>query len=211
MDQRDFQRVHDPHNSTYRRLRHPIGIASSRGPGKATFELLLDAQIVPVRRSTTLKFPLHEGGDYTVSVCEGESHVITVKPDSKAKPLKGGKKGNDADDSNSDDDSEEEEEEEPKRQKTMLIGTMLGELTVPEVARAGKIEFQVDVSGELAVEVRARAEKGKQWATLRLEPPTEELGTSMNGNARHEDIEARADGTFSNLAARDEDGRPDES
>ena len=176
----DLKGFSDPQTADLLHLRHPVGVLLGPDNADAPFRpVLLGQTAVPVRRSVTLDAPA--GGDVTVKVCEGTSHVVVNKPEAKPKKEKAAK--GDSDDEDDEDEDDESDEEEETREKVWKVGTLLGELTVAGVpAKGGKIEVDVDVSGALAVTVRARAAGSEKWATLQLEAPAEE-GAAANGSA----------------------------
>lgn len=135
---------------------------------------------LPVRRTITFLNSSPSDSGVLVRLCEGERHITVTKPDSKPKP---GKKETDGDDENGsdeddDDDDASEEEEEETREKTWQIGTLLGELALPDVKKGARITAQITITQDLGVSLSA-SETGKTGVRGQL-PGQEPL---MNGKA----------------------------
>ncbi|KAJ9641449.1 Hsp70 protein that interacts with Zuo1p [Coniosporium tulheliwenetii] len=126
-------------------------ISSDEGHG--IFRPLIDAETpAPVRRTAQFATP-KEGGDVLVKICEG---VREIKVTRAEKPVTNGKK-------EEEEDSEEDSEDEPEevREKVWKVGKVLAEAAVKGVKKGGKVEVQVNVGPDLAVQVIAREVGGK--------------------------------------------------
>ncbi|KAJ9658790.1 Hsp70 protein that interacts with Zuo1p [Coniosporium apollinis] len=136
-------------------------ISSDEGHG--IFRPLIDAETpAPVRRTAQFATP-REGGDVLVKICEG---VREIKVTRAEKPVTNGKK-------EEEEDSEEDSEDEPEevREKVWKVGKVLAEAAVKGVKKGGKVEVQVNVGPDLAVQVIAREVGGKGGVRGSIEKP----------------------------------------
>lgn len=111
------------------------------------FVPLIDANTaVPVRRTAQISAA---EGDVLVKLCEGVSEIKVTKPEPKPKAETNG------DDEDSDmDDSDDEPED--IREKVWKAGEVLAEAAVKDVKKGGKVEVQINVGADLAVQVIVR-------------------------------------------------------
>ena len=143
---------------------------------KGIFKALVEAETaVPTRRTAHFAVP-REGGDVIVKLCEGirEIKVTTHAP----KPKTNGKVDGARDEDEDVDSDEEEEEEEEIREKVWKPGKALAEVAVKGVKKGGKVEVQVNVGGDLAVQLIVREVGGKGGVRGNIEKPA----TVANGS-----------------------------
>lgn len=145
-------------------LRASIGVLCISGSeSQGLFRPLIDAETpAPVRRTAQFATP-KEGGDVLVKICEG---VREIKVTRAEKPQTNGRK---EDDEDSEVDSDDEPEE--VREKVWRVGKVLAEAAVTGVKKGGKVEVQVNVGPDLAVQVIAREVGGKGGVRGSIEKP----------------------------------------
>ncbi|KAJ9624026.1 Hsp70 protein that interacts with Zuo1p [Taxawa tesnikishii (nom. ined.)] len=131
--------------------------------------IILPETAVPVRRTAQIAAP-KDGGDVLVRLCEGLSEINVTKPEPKAKPETNGNRDEDDDE---DDEDESEEEEEDLREKVWKTGPVLAEAGVKGVKKGGKVEVQVSVGADLAVQVIVREIGAKGGVRGSIEAVTE--------------------------------------
>ena len=142
---------------------------------KGIFKTLVEAETaVPARRTAHFAVP-REGGGVIVKLCEGIREIKVTKPEPKPK-TNGKMEDGDEDDDEDDDDDDEEEE---IREKVWKPGKVLGETAVKGVKKGGKVEVQVNVGGDLAVQLVVREVGGKGGVRGNIEKPA----PMENGNA----------------------------
>lgn len=135
-------------------LSHAVGVLCiSADESSGIFNPIIDAETpLPVRRTAIIATP-REGGDVLIKLAEGLRHIKVTKPEPKAKAEK---------EPSSDDDSDEDsEEEEERREKTWKVGTVLSEAALKGIKKGGKVEVQINISADLAVNAIFREVGGK--------------------------------------------------
>ncbi|KAL1644222.1 Hsp70 protein that interacts with Zuo1p [Diplodia intermedia] len=139
------------------------------------FRPLIDAETpVPVRRTAQIATP-REGGDVLVKICEGIRDIKVEKPEPK--PKGNAKKDEDEDEDDSDIDSDDEPEE--VRSKVWKAGTVLAEAALKGVKKGAKVEVQINVGADLAVQIVVREVGGKGGVRGNLE----KSAATQNGSA----------------------------
>ena len=141
------------------------------------FQPIIEADTpTPVRRSAIVATP-REGGDVLVKLVEGLRHIKVEKIE---KPQTNGKKAaDDSDDDDDDSDDDEDDEPEEKREKVWNVGKAIAELSVKGVKKGGKIEVQIDVRPDFAVNIIAREVGGKGGVRGQIDAPA----VTENGSA----------------------------
>jgi molecular chaperone DnaK (HSP70) len=136
-------------------LSNAVGVLCiSADESSGIFHPIIDAETpLPVRRTAIIATP-REGGDVLIKLAEGLRHIKVTKPELKPKTEK-----EPSSDDDSDEDSEEEEEE--RREKTWKVGTVLSEAALKGVKKGGKVEVQINISADLAVNAIFREVGGK--------------------------------------------------
>lgn len=131
---------------------------SSDENGHGVFTPLVEAYTpVPVRRTKVFGVP-GAGGDVIIKLCEATSEVIT-KTIAKAPAAKSNGKKDDSDESDSDEESEEEDEE--VKEKKWTVKSVVAEAAIRGTKKGSKIEVQLNIGGDLAVNIVAREVGGK--------------------------------------------------
>ena len=149
-------------------LSNAIGLVS----GKEEFMMIVEPETpVPVRR--TAQISVKEGGDVLVRLAEGVRSISTHREE---KPKMNGVSSPD-----DDEDEEEDSDDEPEevRSKVWSAGKILAEAGLRGVKKGGKVEVQVNVSGDLSVTVVVREVGGKGGVRGTVERGVE----VMNGSA----------------------------
>jgi molecular chaperone DnaK (HSP70) len=138
-------------------LSHAVGVLCISGDeSHGVFHAIVDAETpLPVRRSAILATP-KEGGDVLIKLVEGTRHIKVTKPEPKPKQEKAA-----SDDSDSDEDDSDEEEEEELREKTWKVGKVLSEAALRGLKKGAKVEVQINVGKDLAVNAIFREVGGK--------------------------------------------------
>ncbi|KAK8185099.1 heat shock protein-like protein 70 [Phyllosticta capitalensis] len=137
------------------------------------FSPLVEAETpVPIRKTAVIATP-REGGDVLVKICEGLREIKVEKPEPKPK-----ENGADKDEDDSDfDDSDDEPEE--IRSKVWKAGSPLAEAALKGVAKGSKVEVQLNIGADLAVNVVIREVGGKGGIRGSIEKPA----VAENGSA----------------------------
>ncbi|KAL2351541.1 heat shock protein 70 family [Cryomyces antarcticus] len=157
-------------------LAHAIGVLCISADEKnGVFKPLIEAETpVPVRRTALVAVP-RDGGDVLVRLCEGEREIKTSKPEPKTKT--NGKAT--VEDDNSDDEDSDDDDDEEVREKVWRVGKVLAEAGVKGVKKGGKVEVQVSVGSDLALQVVVREVGGKGGVRGNVDKP----GVEQNGSA----------------------------
>ncbi|KAL9068186.1 MAG: hypothetical protein Q9157_006576 [Trypethelium eluteriae] len=146
---------------------------------KGIFKKLVEAETaVPARRTAHFAVP-REGGDVIVKICEGVREIKVSKPEPKPKTNGKPEGEDDVDDDEDDEDEDDEDEEDEIREKVWKAGKVLAETAVKGVKKGGKVEVQVNVGGDLAVQLIVREVGGKGGVRGNIGKPT----TVENGSA----------------------------
>lgn len=156
-EKEDVEQSTHPMVTVVPHLSKALGVVVVSKDGSEVFQPLVEPQTaVPARRVAQLAAP-KDGGDVLVRLCEGVSEIKVTKPESKPKAATNGSK--DDDDEDSDDDEDDEEDE--IREKVWKTGSTIAEAGIKGVKKGGKIEVQVSVSSDLAVQIQVREVGGK--------------------------------------------------
>ncbi|KAF2090111.1 putative Hsp70 chaperone [Saccharata proteae CBS 121410] len=157
-------------------LASAIGVLCiSENEASGIFQPIIAADTpVPVRRTAIIATP-REGGDVLVKICEGKREIKVTKPEPKTKE-NGAKKDDEEEDSDIDSDEDEEEE---IREKVWKATKPVAEAAVKGVQKGGKVEVQINVGADLAVQCVIREVGGKGGIRGNIEKPA----TVENGSA----------------------------
>ncbi|KAK8155270.1 heat shock protein-like protein 70 [Phyllosticta citrichinensis] len=121
---------------------------------------------VPIRKTAVIGTP-REGGDVLVKICEGLREIKVEKPEPKPKANGGADKDNE-DDSDLDDSDDEPEE---IRSKIWKAGNVLAEVALKGVKKGAKVEVQLNIGADLAVNVVVREVGAKGGVRGSIEKP----------------------------------------
>ena len=157
-EERDIQESCHPVVTNTPHLEHAIGVLliSSDEQGSGVFKPLVEPNTaVPLRRTAVIATP-KDGGDVLVKICEADG-FIKVEKKEKAQP-NGQKKDDYEDEDEEDEDSEEEDEVKSKEWK---VSKVIAEAAVKGVKKGGKVEVQINIAPDMAVNIIAREVGGK--------------------------------------------------
>ncbi|KAI9655846.1 MAG: Hsp70 protein that interacts with Zuo1p [Bathelium mastoideum] len=142
----------------------------SEDSDRGVFAPLVAAETaVPARRTAHVAVP-REGGNVIVKLCEGVRVIKVTKPEAKGKVNGTAEKAEGSGDEDDEDDDDDEEEEE-LREKVWKPGKVLAESAVKGVKKGGKVEVQVNVGADLAVQLVVREVGGKGGVRGNIEKP----------------------------------------
>lgn len=166
-EEQDIQESCHPVVTNTPHLEHAVGVLliSTDEHGSGVFKPLIEANTpVPVRRTAVIATP-KEGRDVLVKICEADSHIkIEKKETSQAN----GEKEADEDEEEDEDDELEDEEVKSKHWK---VGKVIAEAAVKDVKKGGKIEVQINIAPDLAMNIIAREVGGKGGVRAQVDAP----------------------------------------
>jgi molecular chaperone DnaK (HSP70) len=169
-EEQDIQESCHPVVTNTPHLEHAVGVLliSSDEHGQGVFKPLVEAHTpVPVRRTAVIATP-KDGGDVLVKICEADSHI---KVEKKERPKTNGEnKDNDEDDEDQDEEDSEEDDEEV-RSKAWKVGKTIAEAAVKGVKKGGKVEVQINIAPDLAMNIIAREVGGRGGVRAQVDAP----------------------------------------
>lgn len=151
-DKEDIEQSAHPVVTVTPHLTKAIGFTTQSGAEEVFQPLIEPDTAVPVRRVVEIPGP-KDGGDVLVKICEGISEIKITKPEPKEKP--------ESKDEDEEDSDFSDEEEEDLREKIWKTGSVLAEAGIKDVKKGGKIEVQISVGADLAVNIIVREVGGK--------------------------------------------------
>ena len=160
-EEQDIQESCHPVVTNTPHLEHAVGVLliSPDERGSGVFKPLVEANTpVPLRRTAVIATP-KEGGDVLVKICEADSYIKVEKKERLR--ANGGKKDEDEDEDEDDDDDDSDEEDEEVKSKEWKVGKVVAEVAVKGVKKGGKVEVQISIAPDMAVNIIARELGGK--------------------------------------------------
>ncbi|KAK7551591.1 heat shock protein-like protein 70 [Phyllosticta citricarpa] len=167
-DTEDIEQSTHPMVTLTPHLSKAIGVLCiSETAEHGVFSPLVEAETpVPIRKTAVIGTP-REGGDVLIKICEGLREIKVEKPEPKPKE-NGADKADDEDDSDVDDSDDEPEE---IRSKVWKAGSPLAEVALKGVKKGAKVEVQLNIGADLAVNVVVREVGGKGGVRGSIEKP----------------------------------------
>ncbi|KAK8201956.1 Hsp70 protein that interacts with Zuo1p [Zalaria obscura] len=150
-EKEDIEQSTHPAVTVTPHLTKAVGVLVTSDGQETFYPLVAPETPVPVRR--TAQFAAE--GSVLIKLCEAVREIKVTKPEPKEKPQTNG----DAEDDEDEDDFSDEEED--LREKVWKTGSVLAEAAVKDVKKGGKVEVQVNVGADLAVQITAREVGGK--------------------------------------------------